>query len=228
MSDDILSPVPRHRVRALTSAAREYGRQLFQDDAALAFWRDRGLTDDTIRDAGLGYARVPVAGHEKYRGMLSIPYWVHGGVVTIRWRRLGDGWGGPKYLSMPDEPARLYGTDVLSDPAAVEVFACEGEGDRLVLSQLGLAAVAFPGAQTLKPWMRTALRDRQVFIVTDPDAAGDQLAEQLSGLGPRVHLPGDVTETFQAGGKGAILEALAEALMVQEAHIDDYLTGGDD
>ncbi|QAY03751.1 DNA primase/polymerase [Mycobacterium phage Petp2012] len=92
----------------------------------------------------LGYVADPVRGHEMYKGCLAIPYlrWAPDEkwqVVSIRFRRLDDVEGKPKYMTQAGDRPRLYNTLALLEPSHTVAIA-EGEclrGDAEVLTPEG-------------------------------------------------------------------------------------------
>jgi DNA primase len=220
---DLDAPGPAWQARARAFVA-ETQAALWSDTGAkaLAWLHDaRGLTDATIRAAGLGYN-----GAERYEdraawGLLDtgdgkrvwqprgvvIPCDVGGAIWYIKTRRpVGD----PKYVHIPGgRPALYLAEKSLGKP---DVFITEGEFDALLLWQtawdvadvltLGSASGRLGGL-----WPVYLLAARRFHIATDTDDAGDKAAAawlQLVGAkGQRVALPGgqgkDITDAWKAG-----------------------------
>lgn len=193
---------------------------------------ERMLDIETVVEAGLGYA-PPDSSDTLYRylrgldfktadimatglvvddkgrltdalqGMVTIPYFVAGNVVTIRGRK----WPLPegdkmKYKTLAGQAARVYHSEACW--GATEVVVTEGELDALVLSQMGFPAIGVPGANVWQPgWDAYTEGMRRVWVAFDPDEAGDTGAEKLiERLGPkarRLRLPCDVTEWVGQG-----------------------------
>jgi DNA primase len=136
---------------------------------------NRRLSADSLGFFRLGYVANPLPGHEQYRGKIAVPYLTRAGVVSIRFRRIGDG-DGPKYLSEPGAEGRIY------NPAGFfrhERFLClcEGEIDTITAWQCGLPAVGVPGAQGWQNWMGRAFDGFDaVFILADADDKGAGMA----------------------------------------------------
>jgi hypothetical protein len=145
---------------------------------ALAWLRDRGLTTDTIRTAGLG--------------------WDGAGGILIPWWSFVPGQPGPRLVAVnvralcPTAPRRYRmwpGSRREVYPGRLDlvegrpVLICEGELDTLLAHQelgdqlqpltLGSAAARLPG-----PLARRLLRLR-VLVATDADEAGDRGAAAL-------------------------------------------------
>lgn len=173
----------------------------------------RGLTLETIREAGLGYVTTELPGWERFQGAISIPY--HDGRgrevgVRFRWNT-----GDRKYDQRTGTPNRLYGIHLIEEAV---VYLTEGEFDSLILRQAGMAAISIPGTQGWADHWRWLFRDcRQVFVVFDSDESGRDGARtvqrSLRDVGPRVgrvELPvsKDLTDVFVEGGAEALRRAL--------------------
>src|SRR5690606_2326001 len=105
-----------------------------------------------------------------------------------------------------------------SDPTGAPIHVCEGELDALVLTQLGLHAVAIPGASGWNRRHSYMLAGfNEIYVWGDPDEAGDRFSAKVlrsMRAARRVrldHSVGDVTDTYLAGGREAVLQALKEA-----------------
>ena len=143
---------------------------LWQNDAALAYLRDRGLLDDTIRGAGLGWSpgfplggwtspgddpvRWGLAPAKCPRGVRIprgwvIPCWMNGTLWYVKVRRpqadidadLARGKDPDKYLCIPGSVKRGAIYGLDDARGAVDVILAEGEINALALRQ-ELAGVA--------------------------------------------------------------------------------------
>jgi len=177
--------------------------QLWGDPQALAYLRGRGLRDDTIRAAGLGYCSK--AYHDKAaawgldpaehkRGVWLPVGWVipceAGGVLQyIKIRRPQ---GEPKYIALmgSKKAGAIYGLDLVA--GAFDLVICEGELSALTLRQelAGVAAVVSVGDAGNKPSAAAlgvmALVPRW-WSCFDHDKPGVKGAEYWGGLSTRVH-----------------------------------------
>lgn len=212
-----LQPVPASRVEMLTKAAERYARAGFLADEYLD---SRGIDQATSDGFGLGVVTDPIPEHDYLDGWLSIPYRNHAGnVMKIRFRCIEDhdgdscrDLGHGKYLDIGGERQMVFNAGAILD-ADDEINICEGEMDAIILTQLGLPAVAFPGSKSWHPHHKRMLAGfRRVHIWADPDDAGRELADRIRADLPEarvipLHL-GDVGETFLRGGVYAINEAL--------------------
>lgn len=186
----------------------------------------RGLDDEAISSGSLGV--VPhdgaMLGHERFVGMVSIPYatrFVR--PVAFKFRNLsGDG---PKYDSPTGQQSRLYGVQTLRPAPAVLV--CEGELDALLAHRVtGLPCVGVAGVSAWKKHHRRILEGYpRVLVLADNDAGrepgedgkvrnpGRELARKICESLPQAFAidlpPGDVTDFVVDGGD------LAELVMDQ-------------
>jgi DNA primase len=155
---------------------------------------NRGITRSIAHHYGLGYVANPLPGHDKYRGMVSIPYLrfppnagPDGIVVSMRFRCIMDhdhelhG----KYNSVPGDPPHLYNTEVISgsdrqESIGDQIAVTEGEFDAIIATESGVPAVGVPGVQTWKPaWREALLGYTTVWILADGDGPGMNFANTL-------------------------------------------------
>ena len=122
----------------------------------------------------------PEAGHEQYKGRLSIPYITKTGIVDLRFRAL-DPAVEPKYMGMAGAETKMY--NVLDIERAGDwIGVCEGELDTITLSSLvGIPCVGVPGANSWKKHYTRLLADfERVFVFADGDQPGKEFATSLS------------------------------------------------
>jgi hypothetical protein len=165
---------------------------------ALAYLRDRGLSDETIRSARLGLSDGRRRG--VVRG-ITIPWFDDGAPMMIQIRR-PDGCE-PKYKAT--KGSRRIG--FYPEPAIIRpgrpVIIAEGEFDALLLGQeLGeLAAVLTLGSAGEKPTtadLGMLLAAYPWYIATDADQAGDVAAACWPSRGRRVRPPGGFNDWGKA------------------------------
>lgn len=133
----------------------------------------RGISEAAAHSFRLGKCSDPIVGHERFEGMLAIPYLTPAGVVGMKFRRI-DGSEGPKYDSPSGQKVRLYNAQSLSDGGDVAVVV-EGELSALIAqSALSVPCVGTPGASAwLDHWPRVFADFDRVIVVADHDAKDD-------------------------------------------------------
>lgn len=171
----------------------------------------RGLSGDSARRFRLGYVDAPLVGHEQFRGRICIPYLTRAGVVSIKFRRIGDGTG-PKYLYESGTVAkRIFNPAALFDTRPF-VCICEGEIDAITADQCGLPAVGIAGVDNWQSYFRRVFAGYDdVFILGDNDdkGQGETFANRIAKSIPNskvVLMPDghDVNSYFVAEGPEAI------------------------
>jgi DNA primase len=170
--------------------------ELWDRPEKLRFLLDRGLTEDTILDASLGY--MPSG---RFSDSIAIPYYdARGELVTVRFRRL-DKAAPHKYDQIKGSKRHLYNVKNTDSPV---VAIAEGEFDSLILGQMGVSAVSVPGAASWSRSWRWLFRNCDlVYVFVDSDEAGRKAGNKISGSVGTVadisvvHLPfGDVTDVY--------------------------------
>jgi DNA primase len=176
----LLVPDPAQK-SFLEEATARYEGDLTRSPAAVAYLKSRGLSEDSAASFRLGFVENPLPGHETARGMLSVPYVTRGGIVTVRFRRLGDG-DGPKYRSVPGDPPRIYNANALLVPSD-HIAICEGEFDAIAATGAGLPAVGIAGVSAWKDYFARCFKGyRAVYILADQDDKGQgmEFAEKVA------------------------------------------------
>ena len=204
-----MQPLSPSQRETLEEATTSYQGAVTSD--AARYLLHRGIEEATAVTFRLGVVVDPLPGHERYRGMLAIPY-LHrdGHPVSMRFRRLAS--EGPKYLGLPEDPTRMFNTAAIYR-AASEIHVTEGEFDAMILNQIGLPAIAIPGATNWKYHYAVALAGfSRVWVWGDPDEAGHEFVGTVSramrqARGVRLK-HGDVTDTYLQGGKSALLDLI--------------------
>jgi len=187
---------------------------------AVEWLLERGLGLDEASMYRLGVAADPFPGHEKYTGMLALPYLDRdGNPLTMRFRCLQQHdhrtHGHGKYMSLPHEPARTFNVSAVHD-AGDDLHIAEGEFDGIVLTKAGFPAISIPGAQGWRPHHRRMVAGfSRVFVWGDPDEAGAEFAAKVTrsvrnATGVRMTRDdGDVSDLYVRGGREALCERLA-------------------
>jgi DNA primase len=159
------------QLKSSLEAALQYSKDL--NSETIKFLEDRGISEDIARRYHLGTIVEPVAGHENYKGWLSIPYLTAmGHCVGFKFRRLDD--GKPKYGAPLGQKGHLYNvSDIIISSEYIAI--CEGELDTIVSSAiLGLPAVGVPGVAAWKPhFTRMFSGYGRIFIIGDNDLKDD-------------------------------------------------------
>ena len=149
---------------------------------AIRYLDDHGIAGKAVIERyQLGVAVHPLAGEERFGGMLCFPYYTRrGGVKALKFRNLA---GKPKYAQPDGQKARLYNT-LAWFAGDSEIGITEGEADAIAVSEcLRLPAVAVPGATQWavhKDCWKLLFRDyRQVWVFADGDDPGREMAKQI-------------------------------------------------
>ncbi|MFE7313792.1 toprim domain-containing protein [Streptomyces sp. NPDC057555] len=209
------SPPSRQRIDSLGQAATAYHKQLTEDSPAAAYLKKRGLSPDSARSFQLGYVANPLSGHERYAGMLAIPYANRQGVIAIRYGCLEGhqckDHGHGKYTREPGDDAKIYNILTLTRNAP-RIAICEGEIDTITAWQCGIPAIGVAGAQNWKNLFNRLIHGyREVVILADGDEAGLKLADTISEKNEHatiVQMPSkfDVNSYYLEQGPAALLE----------------------
>lgn len=210
-----LRPLSDSQRETLEEAVSSYEVALGEDVAAVRYLLDRGISESSAVTSRLGVVKTEEFGH--WVGRLAIPYLdQHGKPVTIRFRCLANhkckDVGCPKYLPITGDPSRVFNIGGIHR-AGDEIHVTEGELDTVMLTQLGLNAVAIPGASGFQGHHRRMLAGfSRTWVWGDPDQAGQQFINKVcqmlrSAKGVRLR-DGDVTETYQRGGASAIYDLI--------------------
>lgn len=194
-----LPPAPRHPDRLAPPGPDWQGAaRAFVAESAAALWaptgeralswlRGRGLTDETIHAAGLGYNaqdRRPLRAAWGLDG--DKPLWLPRGIV-IPWVIGGDLWrvnirrprGDPKYTGPAGSSNGLYNADALT--TTKPAILVEGEIDALTLSQVAgdlvtpVATGSTEGARRPR-WVAALSLCPSVLVAYDADKAGEDAA----------------------------------------------------
>ncbi|WP_405799456.1 toprim domain-containing protein [Streptomyces sp. NBC_01506] len=206
-----LTPLSTSQKEMLEEAVSTYQAHITPEVAQYLI--DRGIGREEAVSNRLGIVADPAPGHEKYRGMLAIPYLSKGGYpLTVRFRCLvehnhRDYFHG-KYNTVKDDIPRMYGIDSVHE-AGDEIHVTEGELDRIVLRKIGLHAVAIPGANMWFGRHRRMLAGfNRVWTWADPDDAGAELTGKITRhlrTAKAVRLKADVTDEYLAHGAEYLL-----------------------
>ena len=197
------------QLKSSLEAAVQYNKDL--SEAGVKFLADRGISKEVADQYLLGTIVLPVAGHENYKGWLSIPYLtVMGHCVGFKFRRLDE--GKPKYGAPLGQKGHLYNvSDIILSSEYIAV--CEGELDTIIASAiLGIPAVGVPGVQAWKAhFNRMFTGYGRVYVIgdndlkddgTNPGAEFSRMVAQEIGNATIVSLPAgmDLNDLYLAKG----------------------------
>jgi hypothetical protein len=208
-----MQPLTASQMETLEEAVSKYEADMTVE--AARYLLGRGLTQETVSTNRLGVVVDPIPGHESFRGMLAIPYLLKGQPLRVRFRCMQDHdheFHG-KYMQPAGETTIIYNVNAIHDAKHV-LHVTEGEFDAMILQQIGLPAVAFPGAKSFKGHHGRMLAGfNRLWVWGDPDAAGAEFVTKVTNRLPRsargVKLThGDVTDTFLAGGAKALVSLI--------------------
>lgn len=208
--------------QTLQEAAELYAQSV---DEVGWFLQERGLSREQATSHLLGSVSEPVIPeHQRFVGMMSIPYVTPAGVVAIKFRNFSE--HGPKYDAPAGQQTRMYNVSALQSEGDI-VAICEGELDALVMTHVaGIPAVGIPGATQWDghPWWARAFADyQQVLVIADHDLPkeGDKpdkvppgqkhsakVAKSIEGARVILPPPGlDLSDWVQAEGPEAVRRA---------------------
>lgn len=197
----------------MEEATRSYEEARMADADVAMYLMGRGITPDVADTFRVGVVKDPLPGHGRFRNFLSIPYLDRDSKpLSMRFRCLQQhdcrDFGHGKYMSITDEPARMFNIRAIHEAMDV-IHVAEGELDALVLTMCGMPAVAIPGAALWAQHHRRMLAGfNRVWVWGDPDDAGADFTNRLTrsmrqAKGVRLR-DGDVTETYLLGGAEAL------------------------
>lgn len=206
-----LQPLSDSQKESLEEAVSSYQGAVTAEVAR--YLLDRGIGQEEAATFRLGVVGNPFPGHERFRGMLAIPYLGRDGQpLTVRFRCLAqhnhrDYFHG-KYNTIKDDVPRMFGIGSVHR-AGEEIHVTEGELDAIILNKLGLPAVAIPGANMWFGRHRRMLAGfNRVWVWSDPDDAGAELTSKITRAlrsAKAVRMSADVTDTYLAEGADALL-----------------------
>jgi hypothetical protein len=205
----------QERARVVAAAAT---RRLWsaEGEGAMRYLRERrGLTDESIRRAGLGLIPATDFDTEDRWGLsdgkkvwlpkgIAIPYELGGAIWQLKIRRPRPADGdlaahiGPatdkaegKYAAVRGSRPALYGLESVRDRE--HGFYVEGEFDALLLHQQAgdlIAAFTIGSASTLPSgrWLWALRGLGRIFLAFDPDSAGKSGAEAALALSARMRI----------------------------------------
>ena len=169
-------------------------KALLNGSGELTYFEDRGIKEETVKDAWIGY--------DAGRGAFTYPAIAKGGgLLAIHYkskardakRKRRTWWGGyaddlpPKGCGKkPDDPAKVipFGMETLEgvEPRSRVLLLC-GEEDALSARQAGYVAVSQAGAGLLEPAYAIAFANLVVVVLYDAGEEGEAQKDALTLLG---------------------------------------------
>lgn len=201
--------------KSLKNRSDKYHEALHSEHGvnAMEYLKARKLDESTINYFKLGYVHEPEIEDHSMRGRISIPYHtLHAGVRALRFKAI-DG-REPKALEGETRPG-LFNSPVISE-GGEDLYICEGEEDAMILHQLSLNAVAYPGVQRIEEWHERLFEGyTRVYLCGDGDDPGRKFNQRLKEMVPgpiMIDLPegNDITDVYKSGGRKAIMSLLGK------------------
>lgn len=175
--------------------------------------QERKLDLATIKRFRLGAVLEPHAEDVHGRGRIAIPHINKRGCNVIRFRKTPWQESSMKYWQPAGSAYGVYNVTEILTPRDL-IAICEGEMDTMILNQLGIPAVGFPGVES---WSNFHARMFDGYATTiicaDSDPAGEKFAARVAARvpGPRViTLPNgaDINDLYKAEGRDGLLKRL--------------------
>lgn len=219
----LLRPTGGSQRLVLSKATDQYAEALGQERDAVQYLVGRGLTQETAATFRLGVVRDALPGHSRHEGWLSIPYLQddprspQAYPKGMRFRCMAEhdhrDFGHGKYMSLPDTPSLVFNIGAIHRAFDV-IHVTEGEFDAMILTQIGLHAVAIPGASGFQAHHRHLLEGfNRVWVWGDPDDAGVKFIngiEKSLRQARGVYLKnGDVTDNYLTNGAEYLLNLVS-------------------
>lgn len=215
----VVMPLSEDLKKSLLTTAKKYHQSLLENEDALGYWENRGLSPETVRRFGLGFVAEPDTPEDApFQGRLSIPYMVyspvHGWSVTgFKFRNFtGDK---PKYLYRKGLTPDLFNPNALLQDTEF-VCVAEGEADAISAEQAGLPCVGIPGSTHWLDWYPRLFRGyKAVYMLQDNDPAGEKMSGLWASKIPNIKVivmeDGDVNSVLVNKGEGALKELVSES-----------------
>jgi len=201
---------PRDTKKLLEQFTSQYERSL-RGSPGESYLQQRGITSEVQSCFRLGFVDDPIPEQRAYQGSLAIPYiTTNNDIVGIKYRWLDD--RKPKYTSsLGFEARRIFNPFILTRKYR-KIYITEGEFDTIVLRQLGVPAVAIPGANAWSAASSRALRNRRLVILADGDDSGEgyklgkQITKDVEDSSIILMKDTDVNQYYLDHGKDKLLE----------------------
>jgi len=178
-----LAALSKERRRFLEATAVHYKAHVV---VLAPILEERGVDLTHAQAEGLGAVVDPPDLHKEYETRLAIPYVTDFGVVNMSFRCVNpqcedDGHArcGGKYQKMRGWETNLYGMRSFKD-ATDWIAVTEGELDSLILRQIGIPAIAVPGASNWRPHWNNVFEDlSKIYVFSDGDSSGHKMFQTI-------------------------------------------------
>jgi DNA primase len=202
----------------LEQACQTYAEQLEKirpdndQNGVIGYLREHAVTFATATKYRLGYVGEPLAGDDRFRNMLAIPYLTPSGVVALKFRSFNE--SGSKYAQHHGQKTRLFNSPVYFS-AGDTLGISEGEIDAIAATEYVIHTVGVPGATNWSKLWNPLFKDFSlVLIFADGDDAGKSFAaratEEIGWRARVVQCPeGEDVASMCATGRASELTQLA-------------------
>ncbi len=158
------------------------GYSLQYSDDLYKYLKNKGYSDDILRESGLCLFDEKRGGHDKFWNRVMFPILdVSGHVIGFGGRVMGD--ATPKYMNSPetkvfDKSRNLYGLNIARQSRRGNIILCEGYMDVIAMHQAGFTnAAASLGTALTSGHARLLSRYvKEVLLCYDSDNAGVKAA----------------------------------------------------
>ncbi len=179
--------------RALSNETRKsfgLGFAPVRGEELLLYLRQKGFTDDLIRDAGLAKADERRGTVTQFWNRVMFPIQdVNHRVIGFGGRIMGTDDKGPKYLNSPeteifDKSRNLYGMNLARSSRAGNMILCEGYMDVISMHQAGFTQAVASLGTAFTPGQAGLIKKytKEVLLAYDSDGAGVKAALRAIGI----------------------------------------------
>lgn len=150
----------------------------------LAYLRQKGFSDDLIRDVGLAKMDERRGTTTQFWNRVMFPIQdINHRVIGFGGRIMGDGDSGPKYLNSPeteifDKSRNLYGMNYARSARTGNIILCEGYMDVISMHQAGFTQAVASLGTAFTPGQAGLIKKytKDVLLAYDSDGAGTKAA----------------------------------------------------
>ena len=179
--------------RALSNETRKsfgLGFAPVRGEELLLYLRQKGFTDDLIRDAGLAKADERRGTVTQFWNRVMFPIQdINHRVIGFGGRIMGTDDKGPKYLNSPeteifDKSRNLYGMNLARSSRAGNMILCEGYMDVISMHQAGFTQAVASLGTAFTPGQAGLIKKytKEVLLAYDSDGAGVKAALRAIGI----------------------------------------------